>query len=70
MEIIKKHTDKIDNIDEFLKAVKESAREKNIAPSAALQTIRLLLIGSKKGPFLHGLLEILGKKESIKRLQI
>jgi len=70
LEIIKKHTDKIDNIDEFLKAVKESAREKNIAPSAALQTIRLLLIGSKKGPFLHGLLEILGKKESIKRLQI
>ncbi len=65
-----KHKDTINDPHEFIEALKEDARKENIAPSTLLQTIRLLLIGSKKGPHLEGLLKALDKKEIVKRLRI
>jgi len=70
IEIIKNNVGLIENAQEYLDKVKKDARTKNIAPSIIFPTIRLLLIGSRKGPHIQGLLEVLGKDESIKRLQL
>ena len=67
--MLKTHQDLLGNPEKFLAKVKEDARTQNIAPSILFQTIRLLLIGSKRGPHLVGLLEVLGKEKSLKRIQ-
>jgi len=69
MDIIKSHSNLLDQPEIFLDKVKESARKENIAPSIIFQTIRLLLIGSKKGPNILGLLKVLEKEKATKRLQ-
>ncbi len=70
LEILKTNKNLLETPQEFLDKVKQTARTKSIALSALFQTIRLLLIGSKKGPNLVGLLEVLGNAESCKRLRI
>ena len=69
VKILKNHQDLLDKPEEFLAKVKADARAQNIAPSTLFQTIRLLLIGSKKGPHLVGLLEVLGKEKFLERIK-
>jgi glutamyl-tRNA synthetase len=69
LKILQSHQNLLDKPEEFLAKVKEDARTQTIAPSALFQTIRLLLIGSKKGPNLVGLLKVLGKEKSLERIK-
>ena len=64
---------RFENIDTFAaenieNSIKEYLFEKNLGMGQVMNVIRLSLVGSNKGPDLFTIIELLGKKEVIKRI--
>ena len=64
---------RFENIDTFIaenieNSIKDYLFEKNLGMGQVMNVIRLSLVGSNKGPDLFTIIELLGKKEVIKRI--
>lgn len=72
-QILCELSDRLENIDEFVasnieKTIKDYLSEKNLGMGQVMNVIRLSLVGSNKGPDLNTIIELLGKKEAIRRI--
>ncbi|MBN1158095.1 MAG: glutamate--tRNA ligase [Bacteroidales bacterium] len=54
---------------ELEKMVKSHIEQHNLSPGKVMTPLRLLLVGSGKGPHLFDIMEVLGKKEATRRIQ-
>lgn len=64
----------IDSLDHFSsenteKEVKEWIVSKDIGFGKVMQPLRLSLVGALKGPHLFDIIELIGKEETVKRIQ-
>jgi len=67
--------DRFENIDEFVaanieKVIKDYLIEKNLGMGQVMNVIRLSLVGSNKGPDLFTIIELIGKEEFGKRINL
>ncbi|MFA9290690.1 MAG: glutamate--tRNA ligase, partial [Solirubrobacteraceae bacterium] len=71
--ILKGLVDKIQTTESFLKQniedeIKNWIKDTGLENGKVMQTLRLALVGSLKGPDLFHIIEIIGKQESVKRI--